>query len=166
MMKVFIVEDSEAMRESLRSMMSEFHDVKIVGYAADEAGAIEHINVMLPDVVILDLNLLSGSGVAVLKNIKKHHPEIKVMVLTNCNGELYMDACRRANARLSIGPAMNATAVRAYISISARVVSSAANRISGRAALSRATAAPTDFRSCQRSTALKIWDAGAINNTQ
>ena len=97
-MNVFIVEDSEAMRESLRSMLSEFHDVKIVGYAADEAGAVEQINALLPDVVILDLNLLSGSGVAVLKNIKKRHAEIVVMVLTNCNGELYADACKRANA--------------------------------------------------------------------
>ena len=97
-MNVFIVEDSEAMRESLRSMLSEFHDVKIVGYAADETGAIEHINALLPDVVILDLNLQSGTGVAVLKNVKKHHPEIKVMVLTNCNDELYVDACKRANA--------------------------------------------------------------------
>ena len=97
-MNVFIVEDSEAMRESLRSMLSEFHDVSIDGYAADEAGAIEQINTLLPDVVILDLNLQSGTGVAVLKNIKKHHPEIKVMVLTNCNGELYVDACKRANA--------------------------------------------------------------------
>jgi DNA-binding NarL/FixJ family response regulator len=98
MMNVFIVEDSEAMRGSLRSMLSEFHDVKIVGYAADEANAIEHINALLPDVVILDLNLRSGSGVAVLKNIKKYHAEIKVMVLTNCNDELYEDACKRANA--------------------------------------------------------------------
>ena len=98
MMNVFIVEDSEAMRESLRSMLSEFHDVKIAGYAADEKGAIEQINALLPDVVILDLNLQSGTGVAVLKNVKKHHPEIKVMVLTNCNGELYVDACKRANA--------------------------------------------------------------------
>jgi DNA-binding NarL/FixJ family response regulator len=98
MMNVFIVEDSEAMRESLRSMLSEFHDVKIAGYAADETGAIEQINALLPDVVILDLNLQSGTGVAVLKNVKKHHPEIKVMVLTNCNGELYVDACKRANA--------------------------------------------------------------------
>ena len=97
-MNVFIVEDSEAMRESLRSMLSEFHDVRIVGYAADETGAIEQINALLPDVVILDLNLQSGTGVAVLKNVKKHHPEIKVMVLTNCNGELYVDACKRANA--------------------------------------------------------------------
>jgi DNA-binding NarL/FixJ family response regulator len=98
MMNVFIVEDSEPMRESLRSMLSEFHNVSIVGYAADEAGAVEQINAMLPDVVILDLNLLSGSGVTVLKNIKKHHAGIIVMVLTNCNGELYADACKRANA--------------------------------------------------------------------
>ena len=97
-MNVFIVEDSEAMREGLRSMLSEFHDVRIAGYAADETGAIEQINALLPDVVILDLNLQSGSGVAVLKKIKKHHAEIIVMVLTNCNGELYVDACKRANA--------------------------------------------------------------------
>jgi DNA-binding NarL/FixJ family response regulator len=79
MMNVFIVEDSEAMRESLRSMLSDFHDVKIVGYAADEAGAIEQIYALLPDVVILDLNLRSGSGIAVLKNIKKYYAGIKVM---------------------------------------------------------------------------------------
>lgn len=97
-MNVFIVEDSEAMRESLRSMLSEFHDVRIAGYAADETGAIEHVNALLPDVVILDLNLQSGSGVAVLKNIKKYHAEIKVMVLTNCTDEFYVDACKRAHA--------------------------------------------------------------------
>jgi DNA-binding NarL/FixJ family response regulator len=98
MMNVFIVEDSEAMREILRLMLAEFHDVKIAGYAADEAGAIEQINTLLPDVVILDLNLQPGSGIAVLKNIKKHHTDIKVMVLTNCTDEFYVDACKRANA--------------------------------------------------------------------
>ena len=97
-MNVMIVEDSETMRESLRIMLSEFHDIRIVGYAADEAGAIEQINALLPDVVILDLNLLSGTGINVLKDVKKHHAEIKVMVLTNCNGEEYVNACKRANA--------------------------------------------------------------------
>jgi DNA-binding NarL/FixJ family response regulator len=98
MMNVFIVEDSETMREILRIMLSEFHDVRIVGYAADEAVAIEQIDALLPDVVLLDLNLLSGSGIAVLKNVKKHHAGIKVMVLTNCTDEIYVDACKRANA--------------------------------------------------------------------
>lgn len=98
MINVFIVEDSEAMRENLRSMLSEFHSIRITGYAADEAGAIEQINAALPDVVVLDLNLQSGTGVAVLKDVKKHHAGIKVMVLTNCNGEAYANACKRANA--------------------------------------------------------------------
>jgi DNA-binding NarL/FixJ family response regulator len=98
MMNVFIVEDSEVMRENLRSMLSDFHNVAIVGYAVDEAGAIERINALLPDVVILDLSLQSGSGVAVLKNVKKHNPEIKVIVLTNYNDEFYVDACKRAKA--------------------------------------------------------------------
>ncbi len=98
MINVFIVEDSEAMREGLRLMLSEFPNVRIVGFAADEAGAIEQINVTIPDVVILDLNLQAGTGVAVLKNVKRHHAGIKVMVLTNCNGDLYVDACKRAKA--------------------------------------------------------------------
>ncbi len=97
-MNVFIVEDSETMREILRIMLSEFHNVRIAGYAADEAVAIEQIDALLPDVVVLDLNLQSGSGVAVLKNVKKHHAGIKVMVLTNCTDEIYVDACKRADA--------------------------------------------------------------------
>jgi len=97
-MNVFIVEDSEAMRENLRSMLSDLHDLKIVGYSAEELDAIQQINALLPDVVVLDLNLQSGSGIAVLKSIKKHHTGIKVMVLTNCNDEFYVDACKRANA--------------------------------------------------------------------
>ena len=97
-MNVFIEDDSEAARESPRATLSEFHDVNIVAYAADEALAIEQINLLLPDVVFLDLNLQPGTGVAVLKNIKKHRGKIKVMSFANCNGELYVNACKHANA--------------------------------------------------------------------
>ncbi len=111
-MNVFIVEDSAAMRASLQSMLSDLRDVRVVGYAADELGAIEHINALLPDVVILDLKLQSGSGIAVLKNIKLHHAAIKVMVLTNCNDEFYRDACKRANADYFFDKSFQFTQVR------------------------------------------------------
>ena len=97
-MNVFIVEDSAVMRENLKTMLSDFSNVEIVGHAADESGAIEQIDASLPDVVILDLNLESGSGINVLKNVKNHHPEIKVIVLTNYTDDHYAEACRRANA--------------------------------------------------------------------
>jgi DNA-binding NarL/FixJ family response regulator len=97
-MNVLIVDDSETVRESLCDMLSEFPDANIAGYSADEADAIEKVDALLPDVVILDLNLHTGSGITVLKNIKNYHPKIKVIVLTNCDGEFYENACKRANA--------------------------------------------------------------------
>ena len=97
-MNVFIVEDSAVMRENLQAMLSDFSDVKIVGHAVDESGAITQIDATLPDVVILDLNLESGSGINVLRDVKKRHPEIKVIVLTNYTDDHYAEACKRANA--------------------------------------------------------------------
>jgi DNA-binding NarL/FixJ family response regulator len=97
-MNVFIVEDSAVMRENLQAMLSDFGGVRIVGHAVDEAGAIGQIDAALPDVVILDLNLQTGSGINVLKAVKKQHPEIKVIVLTNYTDEQYADACKRAHA--------------------------------------------------------------------
>lgn len=41
-MNVFIVEDSEAVRKSLRDMLAEFPDVSVVGHAEDEAGDSEY----------------------------------------------------------------------------------------------------------------------------
>lgn len=97
-MDVFIVEDSEIVRENLQSILSDIPGVNLVGYAEDEAGAIERIDALLPDTVILDLMLQPGSGVAVLENIKKNHSAIKVVVLTNYTDEFYANNCKNAGA--------------------------------------------------------------------
>ncbi|MDH4233996.1 MAG: response regulator transcription factor [Gallionella sp.] len=97
-MNVFIVEDSDVVREHMRSMLSAIPGVDVVGYATDELGAIERINTLLPDVVTLDLNLKPGSGISVLETIKKQHPEMKVIVLTNYTDEFYANSCMRAGA--------------------------------------------------------------------
>lgn len=97
-MNVFIVEDSDIVREHMQSMLSAIPGVDVVGYATDEQGAIERINALLPDVVTLDLNLKPGSGISVLEIIKKQHPEMKVIVLTNYTDEFYANSCKRAGA--------------------------------------------------------------------
>lgn len=97
-MNVFIVEDSEIVREHMQSMLSVIPGVEVVGYAVDEIGAIERINALQPDVVTLDIGLQPGSGINVLENIKKQHPRIKVIVLTNYTDEFYASSCKRAGA--------------------------------------------------------------------
>lgn len=94
-MNVFIVEGSAILLERLRHMLSVIPGVVVIGHAVDEAGAIERIDKLRPDVVTLDIRLQSGSGLRVLENIKKHHAEIKVMVLTNCAEKAYANRCKR-----------------------------------------------------------------------
>jgi DNA-binding NarL/FixJ family response regulator len=98
LMEVFIAEDFALMRERLESMLAEIPDVAVIGHAVDETGAIERIDALLPDVVILDLNLQSGAGIDVLKNIKARHAAIKVMVLTNHADEIYRNRCMSTGA--------------------------------------------------------------------
>lgn len=97
-MNILIVEDSAIMLKNLQSMLSDIPGVAVIGHAVDESGAIECINALRPDAVTLDLWLETGSGIDVLKYIKKHHARIKVVVLTNCTNEVYAKYCMRIGA--------------------------------------------------------------------
>lgn len=97
-MNIFIVEDSEIVSDVLQAMLSEIHGVKVIGHAVDEQSAIEKIGAAHPDMVILDIGLSPGSGINVLKAIKKHNPAVKVMVLTNYTDEIYVSHCMSAGA--------------------------------------------------------------------
>ena len=97
-MKVFIAEDSETVRKNLQAMLSGIYGVEIAGYAENEAGAISGVESLLPDVVILDLHLQSGSGLNVLERIKKKHAAFKVIVLSNFATEPYVNRCKELGA--------------------------------------------------------------------
>jgi len=97
-MNVFIVENSFAIRASLQAVLSDMAEIRVVGQAVNEAGAIERIGMLMPDVVILDLGLQSGSGVGVLENVKKFHDTIKVIVFTHYTDESCILRCKRAGA--------------------------------------------------------------------
>ncbi len=114
-MKVFIVEDSGKVRELLQRMLTNLPNAQFVGSAVDELGAIECIEALLPDVVILDLNLKPGSGVEVLKSIKKNHPEIKVIVLTNYVDEFYIKSCKDAGVDYFFDKTFQFSMVRAVL---------------------------------------------------
>lgn len=97
-MNLFIVESSAIARQALQSALSDMSDVKVVGYAVDEPNAINRIDALQPDVVILDLGLQSGSGVGVLENVKKCHATIRVIVFTHYTDEFCIDRCKSAGA--------------------------------------------------------------------
>ena len=97
-MNIFVVENSTVMAESLQSMLASNPGIEVVGHSVEERDAIERIDALLPDAVIMDIGLQSGSGFVVLESIKKHHVEIKVMVLTHYTSKENTDRCKLAGA--------------------------------------------------------------------
>jgi len=84
-MKVFVVEDSAAVRERLVEMIREVKDIEMVGEAETYAKAVAGIRDTLPDVAILDIKLAGngGSGIDVLNTIRNELPALRAIVMSN-----------------------------------------------------------------------------------
>jgi CheY-like chemotaxis protein len=69
-LKVFIAEDSPAVAEMLAALIAEPGRIEVVGVAESGGAAVESIGRIHPDVVILDLQLKTGSGTDVIRALK------------------------------------------------------------------------------------------------
>jgi len=98
MLKVYVVDDSDLVRERLIDMVSEIDGVEVVGETGDLQGAEASIRRLRPDAVILDIRLPGGSGITLLRQMKKEHEAPKFIVLTNYPYPQYRDECLDAGA--------------------------------------------------------------------
>jgi DNA-binding NarL/FixJ family response regulator len=99
-MKVFVVEDSAAVRERLVEMIQDVEDVEVVGEAGSYVNAVAGITSSLPDVAILDIKLADdkGSGIDVLNEVRKTMPAIRAIVMSNYITPQHMKASADAGA--------------------------------------------------------------------
>lgn len=82
-MKIFVVEDSAAIRERLVEMIGEIEGVVVVGEAASSDEAVTGIRRTRPDVAIFDIQLAAGSGIDALVEARREQPGLRAIVLTN-----------------------------------------------------------------------------------
>ena len=99
-MKVFVVEDSAAVRERLVEMIRDVNDVEVVGEAATYDTAVAGIINTRPDVAVLDIKLAneSGSGIDALIEVRKTLPGIRAIVLSNYTTPQHLKASADAGA--------------------------------------------------------------------
>jgi DNA-binding NarL/FixJ family response regulator len=96
---VFIVDDLPDMRERLHELVTDIDGVEIVGDAGTPAEAIDGILRTRPDCVLLDYQLVGGTGVDVLRAVHPQSPRIAFIVLTNHATPQHRRACLDAGAR-------------------------------------------------------------------
>jgi DNA-binding NarL/FixJ family response regulator len=96
--KVFLVEDFAPVRHRLIELLTEIEGVEVVGEADSPADAIGGILDTRPDWVVLDFQLLGGTGVDVLRAVHPKAPSIKFIVLTNHPNAQYRRTCVESGA--------------------------------------------------------------------
>ena len=82
-MKVLVVEDSAVVRERVVARVRDIARVELVAETTDVAGALDALDSVAPDLVILDLNLPGKSGMELLPILKSRVAPPVVVVLTN-----------------------------------------------------------------------------------
>jgi DNA-binding NarL/FixJ family response regulator len=97
-MRVFIADDSRVVVERLADLLKEVPGVQLVGRANDAPEAIHSIVKTNPDAVILDLQMPGGSGLDVLRSIRRSHPSVWVVICTNYPYPQYREECIAAGA--------------------------------------------------------------------
>jgi two-component system response regulator DesR len=80
--QVLIVDDIANVRQDLRTLLDLAGDIEIVGEAADGLEAIDKVEKLEPDVVLLDLEMPVLDGYTAASQIKAHFPSSRIIALT------------------------------------------------------------------------------------
>jgi DNA-binding NarL/FixJ family response regulator len=97
--RIVIAEDHTILRQGLKALLKSDANLEVVGEAEDGLEAIRCVEKKNPDLLLLDLNMPRMDGISVINEIKKRHPETKIIVLTMHMQEEYILEAFRSGAQ-------------------------------------------------------------------
>lgn len=103
-LRVLLVEDSPLLRGRLENMISQHAAFKVTGLAAAEAEAVEKLDSVPYDVIVVDVELRPGSGIGVIRQARTRNKDPKdgshvwIIVLTNYDLPTVRERCMQAGA--------------------------------------------------------------------
>ncbi len=95
---ILIVDDHALMRNGLEAMLESEADYEVVGVAADGMSAMRAVDELQPDIVMMDLTMPRTSGIDAIVQIKRKHPNVKIIALTFHKEDKYIHATLEAGA--------------------------------------------------------------------
>ncbi len=96
--RVYLVDDQAMIRAGFRSMLARDGRFEVAGENGDPRKAVEAIEKLRPDIVLLDISMPGLSGIDAVPLIRKVQPKVKIVMLTHHEGETFVDQALRAGA--------------------------------------------------------------------
>ena len=96
---ILIVDDHPMMRDGLAALITAQPDLAVCAQAADAREALQAIESLRPDLVLMDISLPGKSGLEAIKDIQSLAPGLATLVLSMHDEALYAERVLRAGAR-------------------------------------------------------------------
>ena len=97
-LRLVLADDHHILRRTLISFLEGRPEFTVIGEAADGESALRQTLALLPDVLLLDLNMPGKGGLDILPTLREKAPNVKVLVLTGRDEEWYIVRALRAGA--------------------------------------------------------------------
>jgi len=88
---VVLVDDHPVVRDGLAFLRGEQPDFEVLGQAADPEGALQIIETVGPDLLVLDLSLQGHDAMPLIEQLKSRHPQLRVLVMSMHDEDLYAE---------------------------------------------------------------------------
>jgi len=103
-LRILLVEDSPLLRSRLESMLSQHPEFEVTGLASAEAEAVEKLDTVAYDAIVVDVELRPGSGIGVIRAARARNLDneegrhVSIIVLTNYDLPTVRERCMAAGA--------------------------------------------------------------------
>jgi DNA-binding NarL/FixJ family response regulator len=98
-LRILIADDHPLFRKGMRALLGAMPDIEVVGESASGQEAVDRATALQPDMVLMDLQMPGGSGLAAVREITSTSPHIRVLVVTLFEDDDSVFAAIQAGAR-------------------------------------------------------------------
>lgn len=96
--RVLIADDHSIVREGVKMILAKESDIEVAGEASDGQQALDLVERLKPNVVVMDISMPGMGGIEATQLVKERHPAVNVLALTMHEDESYVFRLLRAGA--------------------------------------------------------------------
>lgn len=96
--RILVVDDHDVVRSGVRQILAAVEDFEVAGEASDPAQALTLAKKLQPDVALVDISMPGGNGLELVRQLRRHLPEVVTVILTLYDKDIYVHQALEAGA--------------------------------------------------------------------